>query len=256
MSLDALPEHLGDAGDLARLLARALLSGQWPPGAAFPKELDIAKHFAISRNQVRTALARLTAAGLLERTAGRGSVVRAIDEWHLMDPAVSSWMTGLNRLDPQLIQAIYAFRLSAEPVVAALAAQKAGPEDIHRLSQAFKGMQQSAQQDRAAHAEFDVQFHDAIYNASHNLVWRQMGHLLRPSIMALVEGSQNQLLTLDDSLTRHARLLEAIETGDAHAASAAARQVLQRTAKDLGLDDEYLAKNLAPGSNRLSKERP
>ncbi|WP_447528418.1 FadR/GntR family transcriptional regulator [Vreelandella sp. TE19] len=237
MPLDALPAHSGDAGDLARLLAQALLSGQWQPGETFPKELDIAKHFAISRNQVRTALARLTATGLLTRTAGRGSVVRAIDEWHLLDPAMSVWMTGLTRLDPQLIRAIYAFRLSAEPVVSALAAQKAGPEDIDRLTQAFEGMQQSAQEDRAHHAEFDVQFHDAIYNASHNLVWRQMGHLLRPCIMALVQGSQHQLTTLNDSLKRHARLFEAIKAGDAEAASAAAHQVLERTAQDLGLAD-------------------
>ncbi|WP_447556016.1 FadR/GntR family transcriptional regulator [Vreelandella sp. EE22] len=237
MSLDVLPEHIGDADDLARLLARALLSGQWQPGEVFSKELDIAQHFAISRNQVRNALAKLTAAGLLERTAGRGSVVRAISDWHLMDPIVSEWMTGLTRLDPQLIRSIYAFRLSAEPVVASLAARAASADDIARLTQAFEGMQQSASKDRARHAEFDVLFHDAIYKASHNLVWRQMGHVLRPCIMALVQGSQDRLETLDDSLKRHARLLEAIKAGNSEAASRAARQVLLRTAQDLGIAD-------------------
>ncbi|MFG6667503.1 FadR/GntR family transcriptional regulator [Halomonas sp. HNIBRBA4712] len=235
MSLDALPAHSGDADDLARLLARALFSGHWQPGQAFPRELDIARHFAISRNQVRNALARLTAAGLLERTAGRGSVVRTLDEWHLLDPIVSDWMSGLTRLDPALIREVYAFRLSSEPLVAALAARAATPSDIARLAQALDGMKQSARQARERHAEFDVQFHDAIYSASHNLVWRQMGHLLRPSIMALVQGSQQRLETLTDSLDRHERLFEAIKAGEPDAASQAARQVLQRTAQDLGL---------------------
>ncbi|MCB8890206.1 FadR/GntR family transcriptional regulator [Vreelandella malpeensis] len=233
MSLDALPAHTGNADELARLLARALLSGRWRPGETFPKELDLARHFAVSRNQVRNALARLTAAGLLERTAGRGTVVRALSEWHLLDPTISEWMTGLTRLDPALIRAIYAFRLSAEPAVAALAARTARPEDLECLRQAYDGMAESAEQDRQRHAEFDVRFHDAIYQASDNLVWRQVGHLLRPCIMALVQDSQSRLDTLADSLTRHRRLMDAIIQGDEQAASHAAREVLLRTARDL-----------------------
>lgn len=110
MTLDTLPPHQGGAEYLARLLAQALLAGRWQPGDRFPRELDISRHFAVSRNQVRNALASLTAAGLLERTAGRGTLVRQIDDWHLLDPLMSEWMTGLVNLDPQLVRAIYAFR--------------------------------------------------------------------------------------------------------------------------------------------------
>ena len=74
---------------------------------------------------MRNALTSLTAAGLLERTAGRGTRVREMGDWHLLDPLMSEWMTGLVNLDPQLVRAIYAFRFSAEPVVAGLAAQAA-----------------------------------------------------------------------------------------------------------------------------------
>ncbi|MBP5980344.1 MAG: FadR family transcriptional regulator [Halomonas sp.] len=237
MTLDTLPSHPGGAENLARLLARALLTGHWQPGDVFPKELDIGKHFAVSRNQVRNALASLTATGLLERTAGRGTLVREMGEWHLLDPLMSEWMTGLVNLDPQLVRAIYAFRFSAEPTVASLAAQAASAEDIIRLEAAFEGMRRSAGNPdaRAEHAEYDVAFHDATYQASHNLVWRQMGHLLRPSIMALVHRSQHDIKTLDDSLTRHRHVLEAIQAGDAHAAETAAREVLRRTAIDLGI---------------------
>ncbi|BBI62632.1 hypothetical protein HSBAA_39380 [Vreelandella sulfidaeris] len=100
MTLDALPPHQGGAEHLARLLAQALLAGHWQPGDTFPRELDISRHFAVSRNQVRNALTSLTAAGLLERTAGRGTLVREIGDWHLLDPLMSEWMTGLVNLDP------------------------------------------------------------------------------------------------------------------------------------------------------------
>lgn len=237
MTLDSLPPHQGGAEQLARLLAQALLAGHWQPGGIFPRELDIGRHFAVSRNQVRNALTSLTAAGLLERTAGRGTLVREIGDWHLLDPLMSKWMTGLVNLDPQLVRAIYAFRYSAEPVVAGLAAQAAQAEDIEHLESAFAGMQKTASSvdSRAEHAEYDVAFHDATYRASHNLVWRQMGHLLRPSIMALIYRSQHRTGTLDDSLARHRQVLEAIRNRDASAAESAAREVLRRTATDLGI---------------------
>ncbi|MGM0700953.1 MAG: FadR/GntR family transcriptional regulator [Pseudomonadota bacterium] len=241
MSLDGLPHHRGGAEALARLLARALLAGRWQPGDAFPRELDLCAHFAVSRNQVRNALASLTATGLIERTAGRGSRVREVTEWHLLDPLISDWMTGIESLDPKLVREILAFRYSAEPVLARLAAQAAEAADLERLEAAFHGMTRTAAapEARDLHLEYDVAFHDAIYRASHNLVWRQMGHLLRPSIIALIQGSQAQVHRfhdgLDDSLTRHGRVLEAIRRHDPDAAERAAREVLRRTAIDLGI---------------------
>ncbi len=82
-------------------------------------------------------------------------------------------------------------------------------------------------------------FHEAIYEASHNLIWRQMGHLLRPSILALVQHSQRPARDesgLGDSLARHEAVLEAIRDGDGPRAARAAREVLGRTARDLAID--------------------
>ncbi|RTR02963.1 FadR/GntR family transcriptional regulator [Halomonas nitroreducens] len=241
MTLDGLPPHRGGAEELARLLARALLAGRWQPGAAFPRELDLCAHFDVSRNQVRNALASLTATGLIERTAGRGTVVREINDWHLLDPQMSEWMVGLTHPDPQLVREIFAFRYSAEPVVARLAAQAVETQDLERLESAFQGMTRTATdpEARSLHVEYDVAFHDAIYLASHNLVWRQMGHLLRPSIIALIQGSQAQVhqfqAGLEDSLDRHGQVLEAIRHRAPEAAESAAREVLRRTAIDLGI---------------------
>ncbi|WP_111413957.1 FadR/GntR family transcriptional regulator [Billgrantia lactosivorans] len=241
MTLASLPRHQGGADGLARLLGQALLAGRWRPGETFPRERDLCEHFAVSRNQVRNALATLVALGLIERTAGRGSVVCEIDEWHLLDPLVSAWMSDIETPDAQLLREIFAFRHSAEPAVARLAAQAAEAEDLERLEVAYRGMRRTAGRPEASaqHAEHDVAFHTAIYRASHNLVWRQMGHLLRPSIVALIQRSQAHLQPhpdgLEDSLVRHGRLLEAIRGRDADAAEAAAADVLRRTAVDLGI---------------------
>lgn len=235
-SLASLPAH-ADARALAALLARAILSGRWSPGESFPREWDLCRHFSASRNLVRNALASLTSAGLIERSAGRGSWVREVGDWHLLDPRMSLWLTGLDAPHPQLLREIFAFRLSAEPQVAELAAGAADAEDLARLERAYRGMRESASDParRHEHADHDVAFHAAIYRASHNLVWRQMGHLLRPSIVALIEQSHQLADTLDDSLDRHYRVMEAIRLRQPQVARQAATDVLARTAVDLGL---------------------
>ncbi len=239
--LSQLPQPLTTgASALANVLAHAILSGQWASGDVFPRELDLCQHFAASRNRVRNALAALSGCGLIERTAGRGTVVRDIADWHLLDPQMSEWMAGLASPHPQLVREVFAFRLSAEPFVSELAALSATAQDLARIEAAFDGMSASASDParREEHTEHDVAFHDAIYRASHNLVWRQMGLLLRPSIIALIQHSHHHTDSLDDSLARHRRVLEAIRLRKPDDARKATEQVLARTAADLGVNDD------------------
>lgn len=246
----ALPAETGGAEALATTLAHAVLSGQWAPGDAFPRELDLCRHFAASRNRVRNALASLVSAGLIERTAGRGTIVRDIAAWHLLDPQVSDWMSGLEAPHPQLVREVYTFRLSAEPYVTELAALNATARDLAHLEAAFDGMRDTAGDParREEHAGHDVAFHQAIYRASHNLVWHQMGHLLRPSIMQLITFSHHQADSLNDSLERHRRVMEAVRLQQPDAAYTAAERVLERTAADLGIDlgGRYLKPSALP----------
>lgn len=238
--LSCLPrQQVGDsAGELADCLAQAILSGHWQAGEVFPRELDLCQHFSISRNRVRNALSELSSAGLIERTAGRGSVIRDIGDWHLLAPPMSRWMARLSEPHPRLIHEVFAFRLAAEPYISELAATQATGADLARIEAAFRGMQSSAGQrgERLAHSEYDVAFHEAIYRSSHNLVWSQMGMLLRPAIMALIQRSHDQALDLDESLDCHQRLLDAIRLRQPDDAREATQQLLQRTAQDLAME--------------------
>lgn len=242
MSLAELPPTLESRGAkaLATTLAHAILSGKWRSGEAFPREIDLCEHFSVSRNRVRNALAELSSNGLIVRTAGRGTVVCPIEEWNLLDPQMSEWMAGLESPHPQLVREVFAFRLSAEPFISELAALAATGQDLANIEKAFAGMCDSAADParREEHAEHDVAFHDAIYRATHNLVWRHMGLLLRPSIIALIQRSHDQADSLGDSLERHRQVLDAIRLRQPDAAREATERVLSRTASDLGLDSD------------------
>ncbi|XKE46559.1 FadR family transcriptional regulator [Halomonas organivorans] len=227
--------------DIADVLAEAIFSGKYSPGDFVPKELDLCERFGVSRSTVRSALQTLVAAGLLTRISGQGTRVRALQEWHLLDPKVSGWMARFAQPNPRIQREIFAFRVAVEPFVARLAAEHATAADLLAIESAYEGMIRALEQDDLhwqgkSHNEHDVAFHEAIFSASHNLVWAQISHVLKPAIALLVEKSNQSAHELHDSMERHRRVMEAIRLRQPEEAAAAALRVLERTGRDLGLE--------------------
>ncbi len=65
----SLPLHMSVERALRQLVAAA------EPGSLLPPELELAAELGVSRTTVRQAMQRLVAAGMLRRTAGRGTEV-------------------------------------------------------------------------------------------------------------------------------------------------------------------------------------
>jgi DNA-binding LacI/PurR family transcriptional regulator len=62
---------------LVQIFRDKIARGEWPPDTQIPIELDLADSYGVSRNTIRQALNVLVQDGLLERTQGRGTFVRA-----------------------------------------------------------------------------------------------------------------------------------------------------------------------------------
>jgi GntR family transcriptional regulator len=60
---------------IASVLASEIRTGKVRAGLALPGETSLARRFSVSRNTVRSALADLAAAGLIETRTGKGSYV-------------------------------------------------------------------------------------------------------------------------------------------------------------------------------------
>lgn len=227
---------------VAEALAEAIFSGQYQPGDFVPKELTLCEQFAINRSAVRSDLRQLVDVGIIERISGHGSKVRDYTDWNILDPTVTEWMTRYATPNPTLQREILAFRLDVEPYVAMTAAQRATARDLVAIEEAFEGMGRdlhdtSSPEDRRLHSESDVAFHVAIFKATHNIVWAQLSHILRPSIYLLV--SMSNVSEADDpmeSLERHRRLMESIRARQPHDAFQAAQEVLGGTARALGIE--------------------
>jgi DNA-binding FadR family transcriptional regulator len=273
------PSSLAAARDqgsrVAERLARELFSGAYPPGALLPREIDLAEAFGVSRASVRAGLQNLTALGIITRLAGQGTTVREYSDWNILNPLVTRWMAQHAAPNPEILRQIFEFRRTTEPFISAQAARRANARDLAAIEDGYLGMARALEAaekgalgdaDRggrasAAFTESDVAFHAAIYRATHNLVWSQLAHILRPTIKIVIQTTNNSAAELRDSLERHRSLMECIRLRQPEAAFEAAVHVMARTGLDLGLSGDGApedAARLAPAWARsnLGADRP
>ncbi|MDN3526714.1 FCD domain-containing protein [Halomonas sabkhae] len=226
---------------VAEHLAEAIFSGRYSPGDFVPREVDLADRFELNRSAVRSDLRMLVDVGIIERISGHGSKVRDYEGWNILDPQVTDWMTRYAAPNPSIQREILAFRLDVEPYVAMTAARRATARDLVAIEEAFEGMGQHLRagvdpEQRRLHTEHDVAFHVAIFKATHNIVWSQLSHILRPSIHLLIEKSNISATDPEDSLERHRQVMECIRARRPAEAFRAAQAVLEGTASALGIE--------------------
>ncbi|MFC0268936.1 FadR/GntR family transcriptional regulator [Kushneria aurantia] len=231
--------------DIAEQLAKSILSGRYQPDDALPGEREFSQSLRVSRGTVRSALQMLVDVGLLTRIAGQGTRVRELTSWHLLDPRLSAWVARYARSNLRIQREVVSFRMAVEPFVTGLAAQHANAFDLLALESAWLGMKSAMEApDRhyqgRSYTDYDVDFHEAIFAASHNLIWTQISHVLKSAIALSVEQSSHNVAALDDSMARHYCVMEAIRLRQPEAATRAAVRVLERTAIDLGIEEEML----------------
>lgn len=237
---------------IAEVLAKSIFSGHYQPGDFVPKELSLCEQFELNRSAVRSDLRQLVDVGIIERISGHGSKVREYSDWNILDPTVTEWMTRYAAPNPKIQREILAFRLDVEPYVAMTAAKRATAKDLVAIEEAFEGMGQdlldpASPNKGRLHSDYDVAFHVAIFKATHNIVWSQLSHILRPSISLLV--STSNISEADDpteSLERHRRLMESIRARKPREAFRAAQAVLGGTAQALGIEPENATLGIGP----------
>ncbi|MNM40026.1 HTH-type transcriptional regulator LutR [compost metagenome] len=197
-------KRLNLAQQLVHDLSQQILSGELPAGSKLPTEEAVTKARGVSRTVVREAMSRLQAEGLVETRRGIGTfVVDAIPagDFQSASPGMSAAYNAV---------AIIELRLCLEVEAAAIAAQRATPEQLAAMRAAL---------DEAAHAQSapcirsDFEFHLQIAQCTGNSFFidtmTHLGHTLAAAAQqAVPAGSAEQ------------RALEAREREQVHAAIA------------------------------------
>jgi len=151
-------------------LETRILEGSLKPGDRLPSERELAVELGVSRPSLRGALQSLVAKGLLVTRHGGGTFVTDSMQAAFVDP----WQQMLKD-HPDIHGDMLERRHMLEGQAAQLAAERATEEDFERIRTCYEALEAAfASQDLCRCIATDVEFHQAIAEASHNVL---IGHL-------------------------------------------------------------------------------
>ena len=210
----------------ARLLAM-IEGGGLPADGRLPTERDLSDSMGIGRRAVRSALESLLAEGLIWRKQGKGTFAgQAPDKTQLLAAEIVGETNVVDVMEA---------RLCIEPVLAAMAARHALPEDINRMRNLAQRILQAGDPD-------SIELWDG---ALHRLIARTAKNkplLTAFSMIDEIRGNQDwrgvrqkarSMRSLQDRNAEHVEIINRIEAGDGPGAEAAMRKHLTTLADNL-----------------------
>ncbi|HWO70910.1 MAG TPA: FCD domain-containing protein [Actinomycetota bacterium] len=220
---------------VARELVRSILLERFSPGDQLPTEETLCRQFGVSRPVLREAIRTVAALGLVHSRQGRGTVVLPREEWNEFAPELLEARRELNLGDEFLLELLEMRRI-VEVEAAALAAERAGEEDLRAMASHLEEMDRVGE-DLDAFAELDVAFHDRILMASRNRPLLHLLRLVQPTLLAARRLSVSRRPQgVRRSAREHRRIYEAIAASSASRARAAMARHLSWTANITAAD--------------------
>lgn len=220
--------------DIALALQKRIRDGTWKPGDVLPGQRELALQFGASLASVREAVSVLSAAGLLEAKAGKGTIVRSVGD---AAPEFEGWL-GVLGSGQEAAELVEARRLLEQHSVQQ-AAKTASSEDAAKLYGLLAQMHKAVRDhDAPAYAEGDIAFHIGIAEIAGNRVIVRLMKSMHTALFQLFrEGVRRAFL--DDGIQRHFEmhraLTEAIIAHDQTAALTVLTDMLD------GSSPEYIA---------------
>lgn len=199
---------------IAAELRRRIQHGELEAGGRLPGHRELAAAFSVSVGSVREAISMLISEGLIETRAGLGTFV--VDGASAPVPPRPG--RPLSRREAEeLVEA----REVIEVELAAMAAERAGPEQVAGLVRAAERLEAAAASSRA-YADADVEFHLVLAEAAGNRYLLRALHdvrtLLREDMELAAEVGIRQFGSLGFSVDSHRQLVDAIAAHDAERA--------------------------------------
>ena len=236
--METKPATRDISGGVADAIGRRIVTGEFPPGALLPTELDLCAALGVSRPALREGFRMLAAKGMILSRRKRGAMVQPRALWNMLDAAVLGWHLEAEP-NEDYIDRLFEARMVVEPAAASMAARRAVAGDIETVAAAFADMRQAqrrgtGQSDGISETvRADLRFHEAILAACGNHFFASFGALIGSSLIASfrlnwrAHASEPEL-----SLGQHEAVLAAIRDGDPARAGSCMRALLESAARD------------------------
>jgi DNA-binding GntR family transcriptional regulator len=200
---------LGRAGIVYRELKQRITELHYKPGEKL-SEIRLAAELGFGRSPIRTALSRLQSEGWIEVSPQSGTFIRGLSD--------------------DEIREILESRLVLEPYLAGLAAKRASDAELARLREAFTAFGERVPRDRLdEYLDLDLHFHMGVYEAARNKLIADFLINLIDKVRWIRRGSVDSLTRIQGAYKEIRFVLDAMESRDARAASAAMRTHIANT---------------------------
>ena len=198
---DTLENDLPGGERAYRYIRQALANQQLMPGDRL-REVELAEMIGLSRTPIREALARLESEGLVVHDSTLGIMVA--------------------ELDYSMVTELYFMREVLEGTAARLAAQHASSVEISLLEDMCEQYANSVGDD-AQLASSNRQFHEMLYNCSHNRYLIKMLKTLHDTLTLLGNTTLTDPKRVKDTIKEHEAVVAGIRKHDPEAAEKALR---------------------------------
>ena len=191
---------------------RLIQQGTLKHGAKLPAERVLAEQLKVGRSSVREAIRTLELQGLVVSKHGSGTFINTQNLDAVATLMTSDLSAGLDMGETQL-RDIFEVRHLLEPQLAALAAQRATPEDVERLAGILDEQQRQIIEGETG-VDADTEFHFALATATHNIALVKVVSAVEDVLQQSRDQSLQQPGRPERSLASHRQILEMIRAGD------------------------------------------
>ena len=181
-------------------------------GAKLPAERVLAEQLKVSRSSVREAIRTLELQGLVTSKPGSGTFINTQSLDAVATLMTSSLIEGIGAGDARL-KDIFEVRHLLEPQLAALAAERATPEDVERLSAILVEQQRQIMEGETG-VDADTEFHFTLATATHNTALVKVVSAVEDVLRQSRDQTLQQPGRPERSLNSHRQILEMIQAGD------------------------------------------
>lgn len=209
MKFDTINENAGKSltEQIATKISQMIIDKHLIAGEKLPNEFELASHLEVGRGTVREAIKLLISSNILEIQRGKGTFV-------VNHPGVveDPWGFAFVEDKYKLAQDLLELRFIVEPEVAALAAEKATPENIELLRSLCSEVEDMIRHD-IPHSEKDVAFHKCIASCTQNQMIPNLIPIISHSINTFIEVTHSSLS--EETIETHRIIMDGIEHHDA-----------------------------------------
>ena len=205
MSKDqGLPEKLADK------IIQLILDEGLAQGDRLPNETVLVERLGAGRSSVREAVKLLQSRNIVRVRQGSGTYV-ASNPGVVEDPLGFTFIDNKRRLAHDLLEV----RFMIEPEMARMAAENATAEQASRIVQLCDETERLAGSGED-YSEADTEFHNAVAQASGNLVVPRLMPILKASVPLFIDVTGRKLI--DETIRTHRGVADAIAAHDGTAA--------------------------------------